>query len=162
MSSCTALVLIVSILGVGAWATSRVDRVHVGFTAPPVDLTRPFNVLLVGSDRRPGEPSATDNADAVMVVRIDPTTSRVSVLSIPRDLAIEGADGPRVSELLRGDPDLLAETIQRELGIALSAYIGISFEGLVNIADAFGGLDVAIANDVADAFSGMDLHASSC
>jgi len=162
MSSCTALVLIASIVGFGAWATSRVDRVHVGFSAPPVDLSTAFNVLLIGSDGRSGEPATTDNADAVMVVRIDPTTSRISVLSIPRDLAIEGADGPRVAELLRGTPDHLAETIQRELGIPLSAYVGISFEGLVHIADAFGGLDVAITNDVTDAFSGMDLHATSC
>ena len=162
VSSCTALVLIASVVGFGAWATSRVDRVHVGFSAPPVDLSAPFNVLIIGSDGRSGEPAPTDNADAVMVVRIDPTTARISVLSIPRDLAIEGADGPRVAELLRGDPDRLAKTIQRELGIPLSAYVGISFKGLVSIADAFGGLDVAITKDVTDAFSGMDLRASSC
>lgn len=162
LSSCTAMLLVASILGYGAWTTTRIDRVHVGFEAPPVDMTRPFDVLLIGSDRRPGDVVMSDRADAAMIVHVDPTTNRISVLSIPRDLAIQGQGGPRVAELLDGGPGVLADVIQSELGIPLSSYVQISFEGLVTIADTFGGVDVGITENSFDLASGLDLDASTC
>lgn len=161
-SSFVALLLIVSILGYAAWTTTNIDRIHVGFEAEPVDLTHPFNVLLIGSDRRPGDQTMIDRADAAMVLRVDPNAARISVLSIPRDLTIEGVEGPRVAELLEGGPDTFAEAIQADLGIPLSAYVQITFEGLVAIADSFGGLDVSVTMDSADASSGLDLIPSAC
>ena len=51
--------------------------------ASPWDGTGRLNVLLIGSDRRPGEGSY--NTDTLIVASVDPGSGQVAMFSIPRD-----------------------------------------------------------------------------
>ena len=50
-------------------------------------------MLLIGSDHRAGEPFRDANTDTMMLVRIDPNSSTINVLSVPRDLKVEIPEG---------------------------------------------------------------------
>ncbi len=50
-------------------------------------------MLLIGSDHRAGEPFRSANTDTMMLVRLDPNSSTINVLSIPRDLEVEIPEG---------------------------------------------------------------------
>ena len=52
-------------------------------TLPPWNGTDRLNVLLVGSDQRPGDSSF--NTDTMIVVSIDPKTKQIAMFQLPRD-----------------------------------------------------------------------------
>jgi polyisoprenyl-teichoic acid--peptidoglycan teichoic acid transferase len=96
--------LIVTILSGGAVAAAGLlqfqriadDFEEVGTEAPmrPGTITKaesgkPQTILLVGSDKRYGERGRDARSDTLMLLRIDPEAAAVTVLSIPRDLAVE-------------------------------------------------------------------------
>ena len=56
------------------------------------DPGAPQTILLIGSDHRAGEPFRVANTDTMMLVRMDPDSSTINVLSVPRDL---GSSIPR-------------------------------------------------------------------
>src|SRR5262249_14735968 len=49
-------------------------------------LDTPTNVLVLGSDRRPGETSS--RSDSILLIRSDPGRNQIAELSIPRDLRV--------------------------------------------------------------------------
>jgi LCP family protein required for cell wall assembly len=53
-------------------------------TLPPWDGKERLNVLLVGSDQRPGESSF--NTDTLIVVSVEPSTGEVAMFQVPRDM----------------------------------------------------------------------------
>ena len=96
--------LIVTVLSGGAVAAAGLLQVkeitdefdRFGQEAPlrPGTITRaesgkPQTLLLVGSDRRYGERNRDARSDTLMLLRIDPRQPAITVLSIPRDLAVE-------------------------------------------------------------------------
>src|SRR6478752_5789602 len=54
-------------------------------TLPPWDGKERLNVLLVGSDARPGDTSF--NTDTMIVVSVEPSTGEVAMFQVPRDMA---------------------------------------------------------------------------
>ena len=50
---------------------------------PPWDGKERLNILLIGSDQRPGD--STFNTDTLIVVSVDPTTRQVAMFQVPRD-----------------------------------------------------------------------------
>ena len=167
-------VLVTAVSGYGLWRTKQIDRVEVEFAAPPADLDGPpFNILLIGSDRRPdADPQRPDPepmesyADTIVVVRVDPAGRRVTLLALPRDLVVGTGDGGTTDRLaaehLADGPRSLVETVESQLGIPLSAYVEVGFPGLEAIVDQVGGIDVAVAEPVRDRASGLYLDASPC
>jgi LCP family protein required for cell wall assembly len=112
-----------------------------------------FNILLLGSDQRPNDPSY--RTDTLIVVSVNRTTNTVNMLSIPRDLYlyIPGYGMDRINTAsIRGDisrwqgrgAGLIAYTIQYNLGIRIDRYARINFDGFKQIVDALGGIDVAV------------------
>jgi LCP family protein required for cell wall assembly len=53
-------------------------------TLPPWDGKERLNVLLVGSDARPGDTSF--NTDTMIVVSVEPSTGEVAMFQVPRDM----------------------------------------------------------------------------
>jgi polyisoprenyl-teichoic acid--peptidoglycan teichoic acid transferase len=127
-----------------------------------VDLPKgTINVLLLGSDNRPGE--ALGRTDSIIVVSVNPVQQYVTLLSIPRDLwvfipglnkfdRINTADlwGARYKIGKRGE--LLAETIRYNLGIPINYYAFINFAGVQQIIDKLGGVDVLARCPLYDVF----------
>jgi LCP family protein required for cell wall assembly len=57
-------------------------------TITPPPPGKPQTLLLVGSDRRYGDPRGDARSDTLMLVRLDPRQNATTVLSIPRDLRV--------------------------------------------------------------------------
>jgi len=120
----------------------------------------PVTVLLLGTDRRPGE-EVTPRSDAVLVARIDPARERVALLSLPRDLwvAIPGHGNNRLNAAyLWGERDgprggglaLARATVSNALGIAIDYAIVADFRGFAGIIDALGGISVDVPRPLVD------------
>lgn len=135
------------------------------FTLPTLVPTRPgapspVTVLLLGTDRRPGE-NVTPRSDAVLVARIDPARKRVALLSLPRDLwvAIPGHGNNRLNAAyLWGERDgppggglaLARATVSDTLGLPIDYGVVVDFRGFAGIIDALGGVNVDVPRPLVD------------
>lgn len=127
----------------------------------PWDGQSRFTMILVGLDRRPGETGLAFRTDTMMLVSIDPETSSIGILSIPRDLYVQV---PGYTELQRintpmvfGEsrqvgygPTLLQQTVQLNLGIRIHDYMAVDFQAFIDIVDVIGGIDITIDYTIND------------
>lgn len=155
-------VLLVGVVGVGAWFTRVVDNlggnglIDGGIRAilSDSDVARePFYVLLLGTDGRPGE--EVYRSDSIMLARIDPTEKSASLISIPRDTmvvyngetmkinATHAVNGPQ--GVVEAVNDLCFNGEQK-----ISHYAEINFEGMEDLIDAVGGIDLEATEEVDD------------
>jgi LCP family protein required for cell wall assembly len=132
-----------------------------GVPAPtPIPTTEPWtgtdrvNLLLMGIDRRPGEPFVS-RTDTMMIVSIDPTSQKASILSVPRDLyvVIPGRGRDRINTAFvygaagnnpAGGAALAKQTMEYNLGIRINHYVLIDFSAVIRGVDALGGIDVNV------------------
>jgi LCP family protein required for cell wall assembly len=131
-------------------------------TAPPAadEPLAPVTVLLLGSDRRPGE-RAIPRTDAMIVVRVDPAAGRVAMLSLPRDLwvPIPGHGENRISNAYlwgerEGPPGaglaLAGATVSGLLGLPIDHIALVDLDGFAGLVDAVGGVTVDVAAELVD------------
>jgi LCP family protein required for cell wall assembly len=105
---------------------------------PPGD---PFYILLMGSDRRPGEKWA--RSDTLIVARIDPKARKIQMISIPRDtrVMIPGRHLDKINAAPSwGGPKLAIRTVKEFTGLPISHYLSIDFQGFSAVVDAIGGV----------------------
>ena len=123
------------------------------------------NLLLLGSDRRPGE--RVGRTDTIILVSIDPEGPSARLLSIPRDLwmYIPGWQSHKINTAyphgeLSGYPGggygLLRDTLRYNLGIVTHGYALVDFQGMRAIIDALGGVDVLVRCPLYDVFPDPD------
>jgi len=117
---------------VGTWVWNRyanVERVDVDLAA--VSKEGPSNYLVVGSDTRTGieadaagsgafldgaEGEAGHRSDTLMVVRVDPSKQRASLLSVPRDLWVQiDGEGHRINAAYNDGPQAVIDAVQENL-----------------------------------------------
>lgn len=117
------------------------------------------NFLLVGSDARPGE-EERGRTDSILMLH---TGSGPSVLtSFPRDSLVDVPGHGRTkinSAYVYGGPPLLVQTIEQNTGMRIDGYVEIGFEGLVDVVDGFGGVELCPEEDIEDADSHLDIKA---
>jgi LCP family protein required for cell wall assembly len=124
------------------------------------------NILMLGSDRRPGEGWST-RSDAVMVVRLDPARQRVALLSLPRDLIvpIPGYGQARVNAATvygeadgsGGGAELARQTVGQFLGLPIDHVLRLDFNAFTAAVDAIGGVDILVEEELYDpAYPTMD------
>lgn len=118
------------------------------------------NILLIGSDRRPGQ--GDFRTDAMIIVSINKTIGTVNMLSLPRDLWVyipdHGYDRLNTAALWGylkdweggGGIALLKETIRYNFGIPIDYYALVNFEGFASLIDGLGGVKMAVACELAD------------
>lgn len=112
---------------------------------------QPFNILLLGSDNRPGEEDA--RADTIIVARVDLQKNKVWMLSIPRDthVVIPGYGERKINAAhFYGGPALAVDTVEQFLGIEINHYIGVNFAGFQKIVDALGGVWIDVDVEIDD------------
>ncbi|MBA2718741.1 MAG: LCP family protein [Chloroflexi bacterium] len=144
-------------------------------TISPWDGKERLNVLLIGSDQRPGE--GTYNTDTLIVVSIDPTTKQVAMFGLPRDSwgvplpagPLRKAFGPtyqaRINSFftaIRGRPDLVPGTtrtrgyngLKSVLGelyrLDIKYFVEVNFDGFKQVVDAMGGVTINVQVPVLD------------
>jgi len=144
-------------------------------TIPPWDGKERLNILLIGSDQRPGE--GTYNTDTLIVVSIDPITKQVALFSLPRDTVdvptppgpARKAFGPVYTRKInawftqvRGRADLFPGTkttrgynglkaiIGNLYGIDVKYFVEVNFDGFKAVVDAMGGVTINVQVPVSD------------
>lgn len=119
-----------------------------------------INILLLGSDRRPGESWQT-RSDAIMVVRLEPARQRVALLSFPRDLlvSIPGVGYARINSAtvygdmypdLGGGTELARATVGGLLGVPIHHVVRADFNAFITAVDAIGGIDLVVEKELYD------------
>jgi LCP family protein required for cell wall assembly len=144
-------------------------------TLPPWNGTDRLNVLLVGTDQRPGE--NTFNTDTMIVVSVDPKTRQVAMLQLPRDTSnvpvpanAQSVWGSTYKGKInswftanRGMTNLwpgsnstargfaaLKSILGNLYGININYYVMVNFGGFVDAVDTLGGLQVNVQIPVAE------------
>jgi LCP family protein required for cell wall assembly len=112
---------------------------------------KPFTVLLLGTDERPGE--ADSRTDTMILAKIDPRQEKVWLLSIPRDTRAEipgvGIDKINAANF-HGGPALTVQTVQALLGVPVNHYIAMNFEGFQAMVDTLGGVWIDVEVEIDD------------
>lgn len=116
------------------------------------EFTEPFYVILIGTDV--DDDSEVGRSDTNIVVRVDPTTDTLTMISIPRDTMIE-VDGYGTCKFNAAYTyNGVAGTIQEAnelLDIEISHYVEVNFETLVELVDAIGGVDLYVDSTINNA-----------
>ncbi len=144
-------------------------------TLPPWNGTDRLNVLLVGSDQRPGDSSF--NTDTMIVVSIDPKTRQVAMFQLPRDSV--GVPVPANARSLWGSTyagkinswwtqnrnranlwpgetpttrgfNALKAILGELYGIDIPYYVMVNFSGFTKVVDTLGGAQINVQIPVAD------------
>ena len=100
----------------------------------------PVNIMIIGSDGAPVRQGA--RSDTLMVVRLDPQTGSISMLSVPRDLlvTIPGYGPNKINAAYSfGGAKLSLEVTKQLLGIPINDFIVINFDGFKQVVNKVGG-----------------------
>lgn len=111
----------------------------------------PVTFLLVGSDTRtevePGE-NPDGRSDAIMIARFSADRQHAQLISIPRDswVNIPGRGMNKINASYAfGGPTLLIQTVEQLTQVRIDHYVAIDFDGLIQVTDDLGGVDVVVA-----------------
>lgn len=106
----------------------------------------PQTILLIGSDHRAREPFSASHTDTMMLVRLDPNSSTINVLSVPRDLKVQIPEGGGLqTDKLNaaysiGGPNLLIKILRKQVfpGLRVNHIVDVNFSGFSDLVDAIG------------------------
>ncbi|HEU5224545.1 MAG TPA: LCP family protein, partial [Actinomycetota bacterium] len=144
---------------------------------PPWNGTDRLNILLIGSDQRPGD--VTHNTDTLIVVSIDPATKDVVMFSLPRDTVdVPLPPGParraygsvytrkinafwssvrKRDDLFPGDPKKnlpgyngLKAILGNLYGLDIKYFVEVNFDGFRQVVDQMGGVTINVQMPVTD------------
>ncbi len=127
------------------------DRPAPARPAQPGVQDAPVTFLLVGSDTRGDTPEgeAPDGrSDAIILARVAADREHVQMISIPRDswVDIPGFGMNKINASYAfGGPPLLIQTVEQLTGVRIDHFAAIDFDGLAEVTDALGGVEVVVA-----------------
>ena len=163
------------------WRFSQIPKLNVAGEVARVG-NQPFNILEIGSDSRAGlsgyvaaqtgastGQAGGQRSDVVKIMHVDPAKGTITVLSIPRDtvttlLANQNLYGKfnRLNVNFGTGPSLLAQTITANFGIPIAHTVVVSFAGIINAANAIGGVYMDFPYPAKDAFSALNIPHAGC
>jgi len=147
------------------------------YVSPP---SKAMNILLTGSDGRscidPASPYAGaflgagtntgSRSDTIIVVRVEPATKQLGLLSFPRDLWVTIAGTNRKDKINAAfkpdDPSLLIQTIEANFGIRIDHYVGVDFCAFKSMVDAVGGISIPFEHPARDLHTGLNVIDPGC
>lgn len=147
------VVLVGSVAAYGAWYLSSLssnmaldDQQQSELNtvlAPSDSQMEPFYVLIVGSDNWQ---TYGERSDALVLVRIDPVSHVITMVSVPRDTPYElNGSTVKINQAFAQEGAAGAVTAVQELtGVKISDYFEIEFEGLERFVDSMGGIYVDV------------------
>jgi LCP family protein required for cell wall assembly len=122
--------------------TPALKRARVTVASPG----SPQTILVIGSDHRAGTAWRSANTDTMMLVRLNPNSSTINVLSVPRDLQVQlqGAGGQFTGKLNAayslGGPNSLIKTMRQQVfpGLVVNHIVDINFDGFEALVNTIG------------------------
>ena len=104
----------------------------------------PQTIAIIGSDARTGGGTVVDDpgrSDTTILLRLDPDTEQIAMLSIPRDLKVEipgyGTDKFNAAYSY-GGTKLTLQTLKQLTGLQINHVINVDFQGFALAVDAIG------------------------
>ena len=118
------------------------------------DITsKPFNVLISGSDTRGGF-DENGRSDVIMVATVNPKSHTILLTSVPRDFyvttACDAGDGcmqgalDKITHTGIHGTNTTKRTVEQLLGIEINYTFKVGFDTVTDIVDAVGGIDVNV------------------
>jgi len=118
--------------------------------------TQPISFLLLGADTGTAEEERTETgrSDTIIVCTVNPNTKTTTLLSIPRDSYTEivgysdlydyyGDYYDKMNHAYAfGGTEMSINTVQQFLNVPIDYYVEVNFDGLVDIVDAVGGIEI--------------------
>jgi LCP family protein required for cell wall assembly len=104
-------------------------------------VNEPITALVIGEDRRPGQ--GPGRSDTMMLMRVDPRTKTISMLSFPRDLVVDvpGYGRRPINEAYElGQEPLALATVKELTGVQVNYLIPLDFRAFTRIVGTFGGV----------------------
>ncbi|MCI1665702.1 MAG: LCP family protein [Atopobiaceae bacterium] len=159
-----AVLVVTGGVALAAWTSSIQSRLNgsnitEGLKSTLVDQTAtdPYYVLLLGTDGRPGE--SDYRSDTIILVRIDPSSRKVTMISIPRDTKVtyEGETCKINATHTYGGAEGVVNAVNELCGVKISHYVEVSFDGFSSVVDALGGVEVDVPDEVNDSKAGDDV-----
>ena len=108
---------------------------------------QPLNILLIGADHSERVPDDPGRSDTQLLVRLDPATKTISMLSLPRDLRvyIPGVGYNKMNAAYTyGGPALAVRTFSEVTGLPINHFIEVDFSGFWHIVNLLGGVYVPV------------------
>ena len=161
-----------------------IDTVDLGNEASTVGvgdqkIDGELTILLVGSDSRAGQEiddgEEGELNDVTMMLHVSADHKNATVVSFPRDLmlSIPSCPGPNGepdyysamseqqlnSTLASGGLPCVAATISQLTGMEIPNAALITFDGVIGVSNAIGGVDVCLAQPIVDDKTDLDLPA---
>ncbi|MBF4461552.1 MULTISPECIES: LCP family protein [unclassified Rathayibacter] len=183
VSAVCVVAIAVSMIAGSARASVDLD---IGSTAGPVPeigaIEGGVNILLAGSDSAQGSAAGaygdrSENLnDVTMLMHISQDHSTVEVISFPRDMyvPIPSCTDPTtgaVSDPLRsskintslsyGGLACTVKTVEQLTGLKIPYAALIQFQGVIEMSNAVGGVDVCVASPIQDEYTGLSLDAGT-
>lgn len=170
------VVIAAAVAGYGIWTFQQVDRIDLDLAT--VASGEPRNYLVIGSDSRAeitrDDPNSAvmlgadapggQRSDSIAILRIDPDSDRIDVLSIPRDLwvTMPGGGEQRINAAYAESTQTLIDAIDRNLGIPVHHFAEVDFTGFQDLIDALGGVPMYFDTPVRDTNSGLRVRDAGC
>ena len=118
--------------------------------------TQPISFLLLGADTGTAEEERTETgrSDTIIVCTVNPNTKTTTLLSIPRDSYAEIVGYSDVYDYYGdyydkmnhayafGGTEMSINTVQEFLNVPIDYYVEVNFDGLTDIVDAIGGVEI--------------------
>ncbi|MGZ4258425.1 MAG: LCP family protein, partial [Gaiellaceae bacterium] len=138
--------------------TSKADKATEQRLTSVPDAKHPAVALVIGYDHRAGDGSAPSRSDTMMLIRVDPVSKTISMLSLPRDLNVPIWCPSRTATGARNGPPQLdgngrinsayafcgaggaLETVEHLTRVPVNYLISVNFLGFIAVANKLGGV----------------------
>lgn len=132
------------------------------------DITsKPFNVLISGSDTRGGFDENVCS-DVIMVATVNPKTNTILLTAVPRDFyvttACDAGDGyqegalDKITHTGMHGTNTTKRTVEQLLGIEINYTFKVGFDTVTELVDVLGGVDVYVEPGYATTTSQFSVH----
>ena len=150
------MVLILTIVSVFAYVSIAFEYNYEPITKEPDALgfeevieEEIINVALFGVDTRNFN-SFKGNSDSIMILSVNTKTKKVKIISVMRDTLVPIERNGKITytkinaAYSYGGPELAIKTLNQNFGLDISEYATVNINGMMDIIDAVGGIDVTL------------------
>jgi LCP family protein required for cell wall assembly len=143
-----------------------------------------MNILVIGTDARNNPAdcklggdcsigSTGGNADVEMIVHLSADRSNMEIISIPRDTYVNvpackansggtiNAYFGMVNSALQVNTGCQVDTVQQLTGLQIDHFIEVDFNGVVQMTNAVGGVQICVKTAITDSYSHLSLPAGT-
>lgn len=152
------LFILIAIFGIFIWkvysdVTGTTEKIYKGVETEkvrnkPVDINKSeaFSILMLGVDTGDLGRTEQGRSDTIMVMTVNPKTNESKIVSIPRDTYTEIVGKGTMDKINHayafGGTEMSMNTVQKLLNIPIDYYVEVNMQGIQDIVDAVGGIQV--------------------